>query len=281
MESSDLVLWLQKVLDAGLVHFFNWLTSLEQSLRHSPPLEHFGAITAAITGVLAARNKKIDIFGILVLGFVTGVGGGTIRDICLNVEVWWVEKPSLTVSIVITCFLTFFITRITRLPRRMLDVADAFALAFFTVIGTWKALEYDAGIVNAVMMGVITGVAGGMLRDVFLGTIPNVFRQGIYLYATASAAGAILFVCSDIWNLPYKWTFSIGVILLLRIGAIRWKLTLPEYRADEEEEQNQAQGAAVPAPLPTVVPPVEAVRTTQAEPPVPVESAPETTPPEK
>ena len=168
MESSDLVLWLQKVLDAGLVHFFNWLTSLEQSLRHSPPLEHFGAITAAITGVLAARNKKIDIFGILVLGFVTGVGGGTIRDICLNVEVWWVEKPSFTVSIVITCFLTFFITRITRLPRRLLDVADAFALAFFTVIGTWKALEYDAGIVNAVMMGVITGVAGGMLRDVFL-----------------------------------------------------------------------------------------------------------------
>lgn len=281
MESSDLVLWLQKVLDAGLVHFFNWLTSLEQSLRHSPPLEHFGAITAAITGVLAARNKKIDIFGILVLGFVTGVGGGTIRDICLNVEVWWVEKPSFTVSIVITCFLTFFITRITRLPRRMLDIADAFALAFFTVIGTWKALEYDAGIVNAVMMGVITGVAGGMLRDVFLGTIPNVFRQGIYLYATASAAGAILFVCSDIWNLPYKWTFSIGVILLLRIGAIRWKLTLPEYRADEEEEQNQAQGAAVPAPLPTVVPPVEAATTTQAEPPVPVETAPETTPPEK
>ncbi|HQC43284.1 MAG TPA: trimeric intracellular cation channel family protein [Verrucomicrobiota bacterium] len=279
MESSDLLLWLQKVLDAGLAFFFHWLTSLEQSLRHSPPLEHFGAITAAITGVLAARNKKIDIFGILVLGFVTGVGGGTIRDICLNVQVWWVAQPSFTVSIVITCFLTFFITRITHLPRRLLDVADAFALAFFTVIGSWKAIEYDAGIVNTVMMGVITGVAGGMLRDVFLGTIPSVFRQGIYLYATASAAGAILYVCSDIWNLPYKWSLSIGVILLLRIGAIHWKLTLPEYHSDDEEDQNQAQGAAAPVPLPPVIPAVETA--TAAKPSVSVESAPEMTPPEK
>ena len=219
------------------MHLLHWLASIEYSFRNSASLEYFAAITAAITGVLAARNKKIDIFGVLVLGFVTGVGGGAIRDICLNIEVWWVEQPNFTIAIVISCFLTFFITRIIPLPRKLLDVADAFALALFTVIGAWKALEYHAGVVNAVMMGVITGVAGGMLRDVFLGTIPNVFRPGIYLYATASAAGAILFVCSDIWDLPYKWSFSIGVILVMRIGSIRWKLTLPEYRHNEKDDE--------------------------------------------
>ena len=235
MESSDLTLWLQKVLDAGLVHLLHWLASIEYSFRNSASLEYFAAITAAITGVLAARNKKIDIFGVLVLGFVTGVGGGTIRDICLNIEVWWVEQPNFTIAIVISCFLTFFITRIIPLPRKLLDSQTPLPGSLYG--HQPGALEYHAGVVNAVMMGVITGVAGGMLRDVFLGTIPNVFRPGIYLYATASAAGAILFVCSDIWDLPYKWSFSIGVILVMRIGSIRWKLTLPEYRHNEKDDE--------------------------------------------
>lgn len=234
MESNEVLQWLQRVLDTGLVWIYNGLWALEDFLRHSPPLEHFGAITAAITGVLAARYKKIDIFGVLVLGFVTAVGGGTIRDICLSVRIWWVEDPSFTISVIITCFVTFFIIRIVRLPRKILDVADAFALALFTVVGAWKALEYDTGVINAVMMGVITGVAGGMLRDVLLGTIPSVLRPGIYLYATASACGSLAYVLMNTWEIPYKWSISVGIILIMRLGAIKWKLSLPEYHDTEE-----------------------------------------------
>lgn len=239
MEWQEIFSWIQHTAGSIIDSLLGWLMSLEITLRHSPPLEHFGAITAAITGVLAARHKKIDFFGVLVLGFVTAVGGGTVRDISLSVRIWWVEDPSFTISVVITCFVTFFIARITRLPKRLLDVADAFSLALFTVLGSWKAIEYDTGVINAVMMGVITGVAGGLLRDVLLGTIPSVLRPGTYLYATASACGAIVYVISDVYALPYKWTLSVGIILVLRLGAIKWKVTLPEYHdMDEPGIQN-------------------------------------------
>ncbi|MBQ7590394.1 MAG: trimeric intracellular cation channel family protein [Verrucomicrobia bacterium] len=223
-----------------LTYLQHGLDLLEQTLSHSSPLEHFGAITAAITGVLAARSKKIDVFGILVLGFVTAVGGGSIRDLCLDTRMWWIDAPSFTIAILITCLITFFLARLTRLQhRKLLDVADAFAMALFTALGTWKALKFGTDCVNSIMMGVITGVAGGIIRDVLLGTIPNVLRPGIYLYATASVCGSVLFVIFDAFGIPYKWIVSISIILALRLSAIHWKLSLPEYHdTDEISPQN-------------------------------------------
>lgn len=210
------------------------LLYIENTLRHSPPLEHFGAITAAITGVLVARYRRIDFFGIFVLGFVTAAGGGTIRDIILDVPVWWIVSPAFTISIGLTCAITFFLVRLIRLPSRLLDIADTFALALFSVIGTAKALDYNTGVISAVMMGVITGVAGGMLRDIMIGSVPRVLRAGVYFYATASICGSIAFVISDYYDLPLKWTLSIALILVLRLGSLKWKLTLPEYHSSDE-----------------------------------------------
>jgi uncharacterized membrane protein YeiH len=114
----------------------------------------------------------------------------------------------------------------------VLMVADAFALALFTMIGTRQALAFPVAPAIAVMMGVTTGVAGGILRDLLIGEIPLVFRREIYLYATAAFGGASLFAVLAMCPVNPKWNAIIGIAttLLLRLAGIRWKITLPLFR---------------------------------------------------
>jgi uncharacterized membrane protein YeiH len=195
-------------------------------------LEHFGVAVAAVTGVLAARGKRVDLFGVLVLAMVTAFGGGTIRDLTLGVRpVFWVSDPGFVITASTAALATFFIARLRELPARLLLVADACALAFFTIIGAQKALTHVVAPHIAVAMGVITGVAGGMLRDVLTGEIPLVFRRTIYLYATAAMAGAIVFVLLEKWTpaAPFNVPIGAAVALVLRLIGIRWRIGLPEF----------------------------------------------------
>jgi len=196
-----------------------------------PLLEHFGVAVAAITGVLAARGKRVDLFGVLVLALVAAFGGGTIRDLTLGVPVFWVRNSGFVITAAATAFVAFFIARSRELPLNVLLVADAFALAFFTTLGAEKALAFDVAPHIAVAMGVITGVAGGMCRDVLAGEIPLVFRREIHLYATASAIGAGFFVMMRHWLPDRMVTIIAGtlVTLALRLAGIRWRLALPEF----------------------------------------------------
>ena len=196
-----------------------------------PLLEHFGVAVAAISGVLAARGKRVDLFGVLVLALVAAFGGGTIRDLTLGVPVFWVHNSGFVITAAATAFVAFFIARTRELPLNVLLVADAFALAFFTTLGAEKALAFDVAPHIAVAMGVITGVAGGMCRDVLTSEIPLVFRREIHLYATASAVGAGFFVAMRHW-LPGRTAALIAgtlVTLALRLAGIRWRLALPEF----------------------------------------------------
>ena len=197
-----------------------------------PILEHLGVAVAAITGVLAARGKRVDMFGVLVLALVTAFGGGTIRDLALgDFPIFWVRDSSFTITASATALVTFFIGRARELPRNVLLVADACALSFFTMLGAEKALAFHVAPHIAVAMGVITGVAGGMCRDVLTGEIPLVFRREIYLYATAAAIGAGCFVALQSW-LPNRGTnLIIGTLatLALRLAGIRWRLALPVF----------------------------------------------------
>jgi uncharacterized membrane protein YeiH len=127
----------------------------------------------------------------------------------------------------------FFIARRWAMPQKLFAVADAFVLAAFTILGAEKALAFHAGSVNAVVLGVITGVAGGILRDVLVGEIPLVFRVETYFYATAAFAGAVVLVLMERW-LPGRAAnafIGAGITLALRLFAIRWKLGLPMFRA--------------------------------------------------
>lgn len=199
-------------------------------------LEHFGVAVSALSGVLAARGKKVDLFGVLVLALVTAFGGGTVRDLMVgDLPVNWIRDSNFLATASAVAVLAFFLVRFYEFPRSGMLVADAFALALFTVIGTKKALAFHITPSVAVAMGVITGVMGGIIRDVLTGEIPLVFRPQIYLYATAALIGATIFVVAGRALPDEQWPMllSMAVTLTLRLAAIRWKLKLPVYESKE------------------------------------------------
>ncbi len=195
-------------------------------------LEHFGVFVSAITGVLAARGKKIDLFGVLVLALVTAFGGGTVRDVLVgDLPVAWLRGPGLLINATLAALVTFFVARFRKLPHRALLVADALALAFFTMLGTQKGVAMAFSPPVSVLLGVVTGVAGGIARDVLTGEMPMVFRPEIRLYATASLCGAVACVTLHGWGVGDSLTTvtGAGLVLALRLAAIYWKLSLPVF----------------------------------------------------
>lgn len=192
---------------------------------------HFAVAVSAISGVLAGSGKKVDLFGVIVLGLVTALGGGTLRDIILDRPVFWLGDANFVINAAGTSAITFFIVRYWTVPALALAVADAFGLALFTVLGAVIGLKMGVGLTNSVVMGVITGVAGGILRDVLVGEIPHVFRRDIYLYATAAVVGATIFVLleNQFPDVPSNRLVGIGSTLILRLAAIRWKVSLPLF----------------------------------------------------
>lgn len=194
-------------------------------------LDMAGVIVFALSGVVLACRSRMDPFGLLVLAAVTGIGGGTLRDLVLGVRpVFWVTDPTYLWVILGTVGLSVLgFHYIHRLSRGFLPVADACGLALFTVIGTHKALQLATPGVVAVLMGLLTGVAGGMVRDVLARRVPMVLRQEIY--ATAAIAGGVAYVALDALAVPgaVNVTLALLVTLGLRLAAIHWHLALPTF----------------------------------------------------
>jgi uncharacterized membrane protein YeiH len=204
-------------------------------------LEQFAVAVCAISGALAAAGRRLDLFGVIVLAIVTAVGGGTIRDLCLGARpVFWVENPTYILTATAAALGTFVVARFWVLPQRVLLIADAVGLALFTIAGTEKALIFQSPAVIAVLFGIVTGVAGGCLRDVLRREIPLVFQPDIYLYATASFCGAVVFVALNHFQ-PGAETnrfIAMAVILVLRLLAMWWKLKLPVFHSRDSDSAN-------------------------------------------
>jgi len=195
-------------------------------------LEHFGVFVSAITGVLAARGKRVDLFGVLVLALVTAFGGGTVRDVLVgDLPVVWLRGPGMLINASLAAVITFVIVRFRDLPRRVLLVADAFALALFSMIGTQKGIFMQFSAPVSVLLGVVTGVAGGMLRDIMTGEVPMVFQPEIRLYATASLCGAVVCVAMHHTGIGQTVSTVTGIItiLALRLAGIYWRISLPLF----------------------------------------------------
>lgn len=190
-------------------------------------LDLFGVIVFAITGSLVARRKQLDVFGVAVIAFVTAVGGGTLRDIILDVTpVFWVKDPMYVIFSLIGVMLTVILIRFNLLPHRPLLIADAFGLALFTVIGTQAALDAEVNWGIAIIMGVMSSVAGGIIRDILSDDIPLVLRKEIY--ATASLCGAVAYIVLINMTIPViAITASIIITLTLRLTAIWRGWSLP------------------------------------------------------
>lgn len=199
-------------------------------------LDLFGVAVFALSGALMAGRYQLDPFGVIVLAAVTAVGGGTIRDIILDVPVFWLSDVSYLFIIVITALLTILLVRQpSRIPRRFLLIADAFGLALFAVLGTQKALSYESPMAVAMVMGIITGCAGGMIRDVLCNVIPLILRQEIY--ATAALLGGALFCGLSYLGLSQQIAVVLAIsgALTLRLAAIYWKLSLPAFEIVDQQ----------------------------------------------
>lgn len=201
-------------------------------------LDLFGVAVFTISGSLAAGRKQMDVFGVIVLGLVTALGGGTLRDILLDSRtVFWIDNRFYLLVVFITAVVTFIAVRVLTIPKRGLLISDAIGLAVFTLIGTSKSLEVINSDVIAVFMGIITGVAGGMIRDVLSAEVPLILRKEIY--ATAALSGSIIYVVTRHMNLPEILGVVLSMIatLLIRLAAIHWGLSLPVFIAKDDKEE--------------------------------------------
>lgn len=187
----------------------------------------------AITATLEARRRELDLFGVVVIAVISGIGGGTVRDLLLGrLPVYWIHDPVYVVVGMVAGTLTFFLGRRLRLPKNFFLVPDAIGLALFTVIGTSIAMQLGVPWLIAALMGVITGVFGGVIRDILCNEVPLIFRTD--LYATASFAGALLLIALDSAGMPHSLAVLAAMLatVAIRLAAIRWHIHLPRLRSD-------------------------------------------------
>ncbi|MHB8810971.1 MAG: trimeric intracellular cation channel family protein [Desulfobulbaceae bacterium] len=201
-------------------------------------LDLFGVAVFAVSGSLAAGRKHMDVFGVVVLGLVTALGGGTLRDTLLDSgPVFWIKDPVYLLVSVVFSLLTFFAAKFFSSHRLGLLVSDAFGLALFTAIGTSIGLMTTDAKSVAIVMGVMTGTAGGMVRDILSAEVPLILRREIY--ATAALCGSFIYVVLKSNGLPDQQCLiaSVAGTLLIRLAAIRWGLSLPVLQADDGRDK--------------------------------------------
>ena len=193
-------------------------------------LDLFGVAVFAVSGALTAGRKSMDLFGVIVVAVITAIGGGTVRDVLLDERpIFWIVDPTYLIVILAATAATILYGRFLRPPTVSLLVVDAFGLAVFTFIGAQTAYAAGVPYLIVIVMGAITGSAGGIMRDVLCAEVPLILRREIY--ATASVAGAIVFVVlQEIGAGPLTSLLPIATTFILRLAAIRFDLHVPPFR---------------------------------------------------
>jgi uncharacterized membrane protein YeiH len=198
------------------------------------PLYYFdlaGVAVFSASGVLAARGRDLDVFGVLVVATVTAVGGGTLRDLLLDRHpIFWIADPGYAIVIILAAVLTLAYLRVRPPPGASMLMADAVGLALFALSGAQVAEEARCPSLVVVLLGTMTGVTGGALRDVITAQVPLVLRREIY--ATAAVVGIALYLALGALGIPRPWAVGAGMsaVVALRMLAIRWDLHLPVVR---------------------------------------------------
>jgi uncharacterized membrane protein YeiH len=194
-------------------------------------IDLFGVFVFALSGALAADRRGMDLFGFVAIALLPAVGGGTLRDIVLDLPVFWVQDPRYLWLIVAAGLLTFVAAPLIRRVERALLWADAVGLSVFGVAGAAKALASTGSATIAVAMGVVTAVLGGIVRDVVCNEIPLVLRQDIY--ATAAFVGALAYVGMNGLGFAEAHCLWLGALacFAVRASAIVWGWSLPKRGA--------------------------------------------------
>ncbi|WEK51068.1 MAG: trimeric intracellular cation channel family protein [Candidatus Kaistia colombiensis] len=195
-------------------------------------LNLIGVFVFALTGALAASRKQLDIVGFAFLASITGVGGGTLRDVILGATpVFWITQPAPLVLCVATAAVVYFLAPFVEYRYRLLLWADAVGISGYCVMGASRALDAGASPFSAVVMGVVTATFGGIIRDIVAGEPSVILRKEIYV--TATVAGATLFVLAILFGAPFWPAALLGAIsaFIVRAGALAFGWTLPIYRS--------------------------------------------------
>ena len=214
-----------------------------------------GTFAAAISGIRLSSIKRFDLFGAYVIGFVTALGGGTIRDVMLSVPPFWFTEPSFMVCTFVALVTVWIFGRHVISEQITWFVFDTIGLSIFTVVGLEKALALGHPWWVALVMGTITGAAGGVLRDVLINEVPLIFRKEIY--ALACMVGCIAFFALDAFGVGRRIgaIVCIVVIFVVRAIAIRYHLGVPvlsgrrlfsahHHRSRHQQHQRSNQPAA-------------------------------------
>lgn len=191
-------------------------------------IDILGTVTFAISGVFAAMQKRLDVFGIFIIAFITAVGGGTLRDILIgDFPVSWMRSTTYSTIILVSAFVAVLFSNTLKNFTKTLLVYDSLGLGFFTVLGIQKGIVYGLHPGICIALGTVTGCFGGVIRDIALNNIPLIFQKEIY--ATACILGGLLYflLLSTHMNKDWLDVICISAIFLVRIIAVHYRLALP------------------------------------------------------
>lgn len=190
-------------------------------------IDLLGTMVFAISGAMAANRSGIDIFGATFTGFVTAIGGGSLRDVFLNLRPVWVDDSNYLIAILIGVIVSIVANRQLYRLARTLTFFDALGIGFFCVVGIQKSLNHESSQTAAIILGVFSAVMGGVIRDTLMNETPLIFRKEIY--ATACLSGAIMYI--TLWSFNVDTTVnafaSTLTISAIRLIAVKYKLSLP------------------------------------------------------
>lgn len=198
-------------------------------------LDLLGVSVFAISGALSAARKGMDFLGVIVIAALTAIGGGTLRDILLDRHpIFWIDNPTYLYVIAAAALTTLLWVRFTRPPRNSLHVADALGLALFTLSGTQIGEAAGLSLIIAVLMGTMTGVAGGVMRDILSVEIPLILKRD--LYATAAIAGSTFYLMLQSMGVQKPLAFGVGIasVFVIRMLAILLDLRLPIFNLPQK-----------------------------------------------
>lgn len=192
-------------------------------------LDIIGVFVFAISGVLAAINKKLDLFGVFIIAFVTALGGGTLRDVLIGrTPVGWMQDLNYVYLIIAGYFIAIFFRNYLNKLRLSLFLFDTIGLGVFTLIGIEKGLEYGLHPVICIALGTITATFGGLIRDILCNEIPLLLRKGT-IYATICIIGGVLFFILRKFNLQDSINELVTSLFIIafRLAAVKYKMSLP------------------------------------------------------
>jgi uncharacterized membrane protein YeiH len=196
-------------------------------------IDILGTFAFAISGALVASDKKFDLFGVLIIAFVTAVGGGMLRDILINAHpINWIGDLNYLWTIFLAVFLTFLFKSKIAYLSKTLFLFDTIGISVFTLLGLQKGLSFELHPLIALIMGMISAVFGGVLRDVLTNKVPLIFEKEIY--ASACLAGGISYLALTFLEAPKDINFiiSASVIIIIRLISVKYELELPKINDD-------------------------------------------------